>query len=118
VANGFGHVMIGQNGILSTPAVSNLIRKYKALGGIVLSASHNPRGPKQDFGIKYNISNGGPAPEKFTNAAFERSKVIDQYLTVETSDIDLSQIGKHQIGATTIEIIDSVADYAEMMEDI
>lgn len=118
VANGFGHVMIGQNGILSTPAVSNLIRKYKALGGIVLSASHNPGGPKQDFGIKYNISNGGPAPEKFTNAAFERSKVIDQYLTVETSDIDLSQIGKHQIGATTIEIIDSVADYAEMMEDI
>lgn len=118
VANGFGHVMIGQNGILSTPAVSNLIRKYKALGGIVLSASHNPGGPKQDFGIKYNISNGGPAPEKFTNAAFERSKVIDQYLTVETSDIDLSQIGKHHIDATTIEIIDSVADYAEMMEDI
>ncbi|MHC3939128.1 Phosphoglucomutase [Paenochrobactrum sp. BZR 201-1] len=118
VANGFGHVMIGQNGILSTPAVSNLIRKYQALGGLVLSASHNPGGPKQDFGIKYNISNGGPAPEKITNAVFERTKHIDQYFSVETPDIDLSHIGKHQIGATTIEIIDSVADYAEMMEEI
>lgn len=118
VANGFGHVMIGQNGILSTPAVSNLIRKYKALGGLVLSASHNPGGPNQDFGIKYNIGNGGPAPEKITNAAFERSKQIDQYLTVDMTDIDLHQISKQQIGATTIEIIDSVADYAELMEEI
>lgn len=118
VANGFGHVMIGQNGILSTPAVSHLIRKYEALGGLVLSASHNPGGPNQDFGIKYNISNGGPAPEKITDAAFARSKIIDQYYTVEAENIDLSQIGQQQLGETTIEIIDSVADYAQMMEDI
>ncbi|MGU3574232.1 alpha-D-glucose phosphate-specific phosphoglucomutase [Brucellaceae bacterium C25G] len=118
IANGIGHIMIGQNGILSTPAVSNIIRKYKAVGGLVLSASHNPGGPQEDFGIKYNISNGGPAPEKLTNAAFERSKLIDQYKTVDIAAIDLSKIGKHQIGQTTVEIIDSVADYAEMMEGI
>lgn len=118
VANGFGHVIIGQNGILSTPAVSNLIRKYEALGGLVLSASHNPGGPKQDFGIKYNINNGGPAPEKITNAVFERSKCIEKYLTIATQDIDLRQTGRHQIGKTIIEVIDSVADYADMMEEI
>ncbi len=78
-ANGFGKVMVGQGGILSTPAASHVIRKYKAFGGIILSASHNPGGPDGDFGIKYNIGNGGPAPEKITDAIFARTKVIDRY---------------------------------------
>ncbi len=78
-ANGFGKVLVGQGGILSTPAASNIIRKYGAFGGLILSASHNPGGPHEDFGIKYNSGNGGPAPEKMTDAIFARSKVIDQY---------------------------------------
>ena len=78
-ANGFGRVIVGQGGILSTPAASNVIRKYKAFGGIILSASHNPGGPHEDFGIKYNAENGGPAPEKLTDAIFERSKTISEY---------------------------------------
>src|ERR1044071_9619828 len=78
-ANGFGKVMVGQGGILSTPAASHVIRKYKTFGGIILSASHNPGGPTEDFGIKYNISNGGPAPEKITDAIYARTKVIDTY---------------------------------------
>ena len=82
-ANGFGRVLVGQGGILSTPAASHMIRKYKAFGGIILSASHNPGGPTEDFGIKYNIGNGGPAPEKITDAIFARSKVIDRYRIVE-----------------------------------
>ena len=77
-ANGFGKVIVGQGGILSTPAASHVIRKYKAFGGIILSASHNPGGPHEDFGIKYNIGNGGPAPEKITDAIFERTKAIDE----------------------------------------
>ena len=75
-ANGFGKVIVGQGGILSTPAASNIIRKYKAFGGLVLSASHNPGGPHEDFGIKYNIGNGGPAPEKITDAIFANTKTI------------------------------------------
>ncbi len=82
-ANGFGRVLVGKGGILSTPAASNVIRKYKAFGGLVLSASHNPGGPTEDFGIKYNISNGGPAPEKITEAIFARSKTITQYVIAE-----------------------------------
>ena len=77
-ANGFGRVMVGQGGILSTPAASHVIRKHKAFGGIILSASHNPGGPHGDFGIKYNIGNGGPAPEKITDAIFARTKTIDR----------------------------------------
>ncbi len=92
-ANGFGRVMVGQGGILSTPAASNLIRKHKAFGGIILSASHNPGGPEGDFGIKYNIGNGGPAPEKITEAIFERTKTIDRYLIEDFDDIDLGTIG-------------------------
>ena len=82
-ANGFGKVLVGQNGILSTPAASHVIRHYKAFGGLVLSASHNPGGPDGDFGIKYNIGNGGPAPEKITDAVFARTKVIDSYKTTD-----------------------------------
>lgn len=117
-ANGFGRVMVGQGGILSTPAASHLIRKYKAFGGIILSASHNPGGPKEDFGIKYNIGNGGPAPEKITEAIFARSKVIDRYLILDAGDIDIDEIGEKKLGDMTVEVIDPVADYAEMMEQL
>ncbi|MBB2972082.1 alpha-D-glucose phosphate-specific phosphoglucomutase [Mesorhizobium sp. RMAD-H1] len=117
-ANGFGRVMVGQGGILSTPAASHLIRKYKAFGGIILSASHNPGGPKEDFGIKYNIGNGGPAPEKITESIFARSKVIDRYLILDAGDIDIDEIGEKKLGDMTVEVIDPVADYAEMMEQL
>ncbi|WP_343313237.1 alpha-D-glucose phosphate-specific phosphoglucomutase [Brucella sp. BE17] len=117
-ANGFGRIMIGQGGILSTPAASNMIRKYKAFGGIILSASHNPGGPKEDFGIKYNTGNGGPAPEKITEAIFARSKVIDQYKIADAPDIDIDTLGTTKIGETEIVVFDSVADYAELMESL
>lgn len=117
-ANGFGKVLVGQNGILSTPAVSCVIRKSKAYGGIVLSASHNPGGPDGDFGIKYNIGNGGPAPEKVTEAIYARSKEIDVYRITEADDINLDQLGTSQLGEMTVEVIDSVQDYAQLMESL
>jgi phosphoglucomutase len=117
-ANGFGRVLVGQGGILSTPAVSCVIRKNKAFGGIILSASHNPGGPEGDFGIKYNTGNGGPAPEKVTEAIYERSKTIEGYKILEAPDIDLDQIGTSQLGEMTVEVIDSVSDYAELMESL
>ena len=117
-ANGFGKVIVGQGGILSTPAASNLIRKYKAFGGLILSASHNPGGPHEDFGIKYNIGNGGPAPEKVTEAIYARSKVIDRYLTLDTPDIDLDRVGVTKVGSMVVEVMDPVADYAELMETL
>jgi phosphoglucomutase len=117
-ANGFGKVMVGQGGILSTPAASNIIRKYKAFGGLVLSASHNPGGPHEDFGIKYNASNGGPAPEKLTDLVFARSKVIDSYKIADLPEIDLDTVGTFQAGGMTVEVIDPVADYAELMESL
>jgi phosphoglucomutase len=95
-----------------------VIRARAALGGIVLSASHNPGGPTEDFGIKYNIGNGGPAPERITDAVFARSKVIDRYLTIDAPDIDLDQVGTFSLGTTTIEVIDPVADYAALMETL
>jgi phosphoglucomutase len=117
-ANGFGRLIIGKDGICSTPAVSNLIRKKKTFGGIILSASYNPGGPKEDFGIKYNIGNGGPAPEKITDAIFARSKVIDRYLIEDFPDIDLGKLGTIKAGGMEIEIIDPVTDYAELMEEL
>jgi phosphoglucomutase len=117
-ANHFGRVLVGQNGLLSTPAASAVIRKHQAFGGIILSASHNPGGPRGDFGIKYNISNGGPAPEKVTDAIFAHSQKITEYHIVNTPDIDLSQCGHTQFGEMTVEIIDPVADYAELMEKL
>ncbi|PZU23254.1 MAG: alpha-D-glucose phosphate-specific phosphoglucomutase [Shinella sp.] len=117
-ANGFGKVLVGQGGILSTPAASHVIRKYGAYGGIILSASHNPGGPDEDFGIKYNIGNGGPAPEKITDAIFARTKVIDSYKTLDAADIDLDTIGTLKVGDLTVEVIDSVADYAALMETL
>lgn len=117
-ANGFGKLIIGQGGLLSTPAASHIIRKYNALGGLILSASHNPGGPDEDFGIKYNVSNGGPAPEKDTNAFYQRSLVIDSYKTAHIENIDLDHTGTQQIDNLTITIIDPVSDYAELMQSI
>ncbi len=117
-ANGVGRVKVGQSGILSTPATSCVIRQSGAFGGIILSASHNPGGPDGDFGVKYNISNGGPAPEKVTEAIFARSKVIDHYKIVTAPDVDLDTLGESQIGGMVVEVINSVADYAKLMESL
>lgn len=117
-ANGFGRVLVGQGGILSTPAASCVIRKSKAFGGIVLSASHNPGGPEEDFGIKYNIANGGPAPESVTDAIFKNSQTITEYKILDTSDIDLDRVASHTLGHTTVEVIDSVTDYGALMETL
>jgi phosphoglucomutase len=117
-ANGFGKVLVGKGGILSTPAASHVIRKYKAFGGIVLSASHNPGGPTEDFGIKYNIGNGGPAPEKITDAIFARTKVIDSYKIAKVADIDLDTVGGFDLAGMTVEVIDPVTDYADLMETL
>ncbi|TXH34513.1 MAG: alpha-D-glucose phosphate-specific phosphoglucomutase [Rhodospirillaceae bacterium] len=115
-ANGVGRILLGQGGLLSTPAVSCIIRKHQAHGGIVLSASHNPGGPDGDFGIKYNIGNGGPAPEKLTEAIFARSKVITGYRLIDGGAIDSRRLGRQKLGEMTVEVIDSVADYAELMQ--
>ena len=117
-ANGFAKVLVGQGGLLSTPAASCVIRKYQARGGIILSASHNPGGPDEDFGIKFNGENGGPATESVTDAIYEATTTLDHYLTVEADDIDLDQLGVVQLGDTTVEIIDPVSDYADLMETI
>lgn len=117
-ANGFGELIIGQGGLLSTPAASHIIRKYQAFGGLVLSASHNPGGPDEDFGIKYNVSNGGPAPEKYTKDFFARSQVIDSYKIAIMADIDLDTIGTQEMEDFKITIIDPVSDYAELMQSI
>ena len=118
VAEGVAELLVGQNGLLSTPACSCIIRKLKANGGLVLSASHNPGGPKGDFGIKYNIENGGPAPTSFTDAAFEYSKAIAEYKIADVADIDLTTIGDQLRGDMRIKIIDPVADYAELMSQL
>jgi len=107
-ANGFGRGLVGQNGILSTPAASAVIRKSQAFGGIILSASHNPGGPNGDFGIKYNIGNGGPAPEAVTDAIFSNSKAIEAYKILEADDIDLSSLGDNRLGDMLVEVIDPV----------
>lgn len=117
-ANQVGKLLIGQSGILSTPAVSHLIRKNKALGGIILSASHNPGGPDGDFGIKYNADNGGPAPESFTDAVFNVSQTIESYFLTDNAPVDLESIGAAQVLDMAVEVIDSVADYADLMESV
>lgn len=117
-ANGFGKVIVGQGGILSTPAASHIIRHYKAFGGLVLSASHNPGGPDGDFGIKYNASNGGPAAEKITDAVYARTQVIERYLTVQTPDIDLGAIGTSEVAGMAVTVIDPVEDYATLMGEL
>jgi phosphoglucomutase len=117
-ANGVHKVIIGQNGILSTPAASNVIRKYKANGGILLTASHNPGGPNADFGIKYNVENGGPAPENITEKIFACTKTISSYKVLEASPVDLSKLGDTTYGSLKVSIIDSVKDYVELLETI
>jgi phosphoglucomutase len=117
-ANGFGRALVGCNGILSTPAASCVIRKYQAFGGIILSASHNPGGPDGDFGIKYNTGNGGPAPEAITEAIYNCTRQITAYKTLAAPDIDLSRIGTTALGDMTGEVIDPVADYARLMEQL
>ena len=117
-ANGFGRILVGQGGLMSTPAVSALIRSTGAYGGIILSASHNPGGPDGDFGIKYNVHNGGPAPEKITDAIFAKTKAISAYRIVDAPDIDLDSIGKTKVGDASVEIIDPVANYAALMRTL
>ena len=114
-ANGVARVMVGQGGILSTPATSHLIRKYRAQGGIILSASHNPGGPNQDFGIKFNAANGGPAPEPMTEAIYARTLEIDRYLTVAHDDLEIDALGTRGLEGMQVEIVDPVDDYAELM---
>jgi phosphoglucomutase len=115
-ANGVGRVLVGRGGILSTPAASCVIRERKADGGIILSASHNPGGPNGDFGVKYNLSNGGPAPEQVTSAIAKRTREISQYRTVDAPDVPLDRDGDHQLGDLRVSVIDPVTDYAELME--
>ena len=117
-ANGFARVLVGQGGILSTPAASCVIRKYATFGGLILSASHNPGGPEGDFGIKYNTANGGPAPEKITDAIFARSKALASYRILDAADIDLDRRGVQSVGDMVVEVIDPVADYADLMESL
>ncbi|MFI0847657.1 alpha-D-glucose phosphate-specific phosphoglucomutase [Mesorhizobium sp. IMUNJ 23232] len=117
-ANGFGKVIVGQGGILSTPAASNIIRKYKAFGGLILSASHNPGGPHEDFGIKYNIGNGGPAPEKITDAIFARTRAISSYKIADIGAVDIDTVKTFDAAGMTVEVIDPVKDYAELMETL
>jgi phosphoglucomutase len=117
-ANGFGKVLVGRGGILSTPAASCVIRKYGTFGGIILSASHNPGGPDGDFGIKYNSGNGGPATETVTEAIFARSKAISAYRILDAADVSLDAPGAVTLGGMQVEVIDPVRDYAELMESL
>ncbi len=117
-ANGVARVLVGQGGILSTPAASCVIRKYETQGGIILSASHNPGGPEEDFGIKFNVPNGGPAPEKVTDAIHHQTRHIESYRISDTVDIDIDRLGTQQLLETVVEIIDPVADYALLMSQL
>ena len=117
-AHGLNKVILTTNGILSTPAASNLIRKRNAIGGIILSASHNPGGPDGDFGVKVNGSNGGPTPGSFTDAVFECTKSLEQYSTVEAPELTLVTPGTHNIGGLEVEIIDGVDDFVALMQQL
>jgi phosphoglucomutase len=117
-ANGFGGVLVGRGGILSTPAVSATIRRRGALGGLVLSASHNPGGLEEDFGIKYNVRNGGPAPEAVTERIFKATTEITRYLTLDHADLDLERLGEVSVGETEVAIIDPLEDYSAVMEEL
>jgi phosphoglucomutase len=117
-ANGAAQVIIGRGAILSTPAASHLIRLNKTDGGFIMSASHNPGGPDEDFGLKFNAANGGPAPEAMTEAMFAASKVITEYRIVEAPDVDLSTPGDSVLAGMTVSVVDPVADYADLMESL
>jgi len=117
-ANGFGKVMLARGGILSTPAASCIIRKYQAYGGIILSASHNPGGPDYDFGIKYNIGNGGPAPDPYTSDFYARSAEINEYKILDAPNIDINYLGEHQLGPMPVTVFDPVEDYTALMSSL
>lgn len=117
-ANGAARVIVGQGAILSTPAASHLIRLNKTDGGIIMSASHNPGGPEEDFGVKFNMPNGGPAPEGVTEAMYRRTTEISEYRILEAQDVDLGRIGRHQLRAMLVDVVDPVSDYAALMETL
>lgn len=117
-ANGFARIKVGRRGILSTPATSCIIRKYKCDGGIILTASHNPGGPNADFGVKYNTNNGGPAPEQVTEAIYAASKAIKSYKILEATDLDLDQLGEFKLGNMIVEVFDPVSDYEHLLESL
>lgn len=118
VANGAARLIVGQDGILSTPAASNLIRTYKTDGGIILSASHNPGGETGDFGVKFNAANGGPAPEKITDAIYARTLEIAEYKIADEAAIDIATLGTFNIGECQVDVIDPVAAYETLMQDL
>ncbi|MFN3786715.1 MAG: alpha-D-glucose phosphate-specific phosphoglucomutase, partial [Thiothrix sp.] len=117
-AAGFARVIVGQGGILSTPAASNLIRQHQAIGGIILSASHNAGGPEGDFGIKFNAANGGPAPESLTEAIFAASKTIREYRIADIQPISVDKLGEYHLAGMQVQVIDAVDDYLALMERI
>jgi phosphoglucomutase len=117
-ANGFGRVLVGRGGLLSTPAMSAIIRRHHALGGLVLSASHNPGGIDADFGIKYNVRNGGPAPESVTERIYQHTLTLTSYRTLVHADIDLACDAEHRIGGTQVIVMDPLADYIALMEEL
>ena len=117
-ANGAARVIVGQGAILSTPAASHLIRLNKTDGGIIMSASHNPGGPHEDFGVKFNMPNGGPAPEGVTEAMFQRTLTISEYRIVEAQDVDLSVVGRRMLAGMVVDVVDPVSDYAALMESL
>ena len=117
-AHGLSKVLVATGGILSTPAASNLIRQRQAIGGIILSASHNPGGPDGDFGVKVNGANGGPTPSSFTDAVFECTKTLDHYSIAEAKPLNLEEPGTHQIGAMQVEIVNGVDDFVAQMQQL
>ena len=117
-ANGAARVIVGQGAILSTPAASHLIRLNQTDGGIIMSASHNPGGPDEDFGVKFNMANGGPAPEGVTEAIYQRTTTITEYKMLEAQDVDLAHVGRHQLDGMIVDVVDPVADYAALMETL
>src|SRR4051812_28943516 len=117
-ANGFGRVMVGRDGLVSTPAVSAIIRRRQTLGGLVLSASHNPGGIDEDFGIKYNVRNGGPAPESITQKIYERTLRLTQYCTLEHAEVDISRLGTYHLAETKVVVIDPLEDYTAVMREL
>ncbi len=117
-ASGLARIIVGQNALLSTPAASNLIRKYQTDGGIILSASHNPGGRNEDFGMKFNVPNGGPAPEAVTERIYEKTREIGSYVIFESTEIDLATIGDSKLGDMTISVIDPIADYHQLMREL
>ena len=117
-AHGLGKVIVTTGGILSTPAASHLIRSKNAIGGIILSASHNPGGPDGDFGVKVNGANGGPTPASYTDAVFECTKTLSHYSIVDATPISLKESGQHSIGAMSVEVIDGVDDFVALMQQL